>query len=138
MLRVRAAIRKTSSGVQGTPPPGEQSPVVHKTADRWYRMYMWAPTGREPGYEDYILVEYNQKNNYVSMQMMFIGVNAYMSVDHSDLVPPDGSEPMLTRVYMKYTEKSITLFYWDENEQAFDFTEGQRFVFYEEYEKRPA
>ncbi len=86
----------------------------------------------------------------MSMQMMFIGVNAYMSVDHSDLVPldgeywiqdfmgADGSEPMLTRVYMKYTEKSITLYYWDENEQAFDFTEGQRFVFYEEYEKRPA
>ena len=134
-----------SSGVQNTPPRTEETAQTHKDKDRWYRIYKLTGGEREAGNEDYIEVEYNQKDNYVSMHMMFIGVNAYMSVNSTGLVPSDGeywiqdfmnadgSAPDLTKVYMSYTSDKIMLFYWDDSKDGFDFSHGQIFVFSEEF-----
>ncbi len=131
-------------GIQQTP-ASEDSDSKQKNADRWHRRYKHTGGERDAGYEDYILVEYNQKDNYVSMQMMFMGVNAYMSVDSVGLVPQDGeywiqdfmnadgTPPELTKVYMKYSDPEIILYYWDDYEKKFDFEYGQHFAFEEEF-----
>ncbi len=120
------------------------TPSEHKTRDVWYRTYRWVGSDDEYARpEDTILVEYNQKKNYVAMTMFFIGVNAFMSVDSADLVPidgaywiqdfmnADGSEPDLTRVYMKYSDSAITLYY-KTTDDDFDWSSPSVFTFVEE------
>ena len=126
-------------------PQGDFDSKLVSTKERWTRLYIKQGEEDRNSYWPYITVEYNQKQNYVAFTMDYLGSNIYMSVDSVDLVPvdgeywiqdfgnADGSPPELTKAYMKYTADQITIYYWSETDQAFDWEYPQVFNFTEEF-----
>jgi hypothetical protein len=138
--------KQEESGTEaGGDTKGDFDAKLITTKDRWTRLYLKEGEEDRNSYWPYITVEYNREKDYVAFTMDYLGSNIYMSVDSADLVPidgeywiqdfgnADGSPPELSKAYMKYTPEQITIYYWSEIDQAFDWDAPQYFNFTEEF-----